>query len=157
MDLMDAAYGLVHRYPGGAASLGPRIGKNATTLSHEVKGTGDAKLGLRTAKAMTDLSGDLAILQAWATDAGQMLVPLPAQRGADTDDCMLRMAAMAEGFGKLCTEVASDLSDGQISDNELHRIDQSAGHMIAAIHALREALARRNQAGKPDIKLVREV
>lgn len=60
MDLMDAAYGLVHRYPGGAASLGPRI-------------------------------------------------------------------------------------------------DQSAGHMIAAIHALREALARRNQAGKPDIKLVREV
>lgn len=148
MNLLDAAYNLVRRYPGGAASLGPRLGKNATTLNHEVKGTGDAKLGLLTAQAMTDLSEDLSILQAWATDAGQMLVPLPTLRDGERDDCMVRMAAMAEEFGRLCTEVAGDLGDGQISDNELRRIDKEAGQMIAAIHSLREALARRNLACK---------
>jgi hypothetical protein len=148
MNLLDAAYNLVRRYPGGAESLGPRLSKSPTTLNHEVLGTGGAKLGLLTAQAMTDMSGDLAILSAWATDAGQMLVPLPVLQTGERDDCMVRMAAMAEEFGRLCTEVAGDLGDGQISDNELRRIDKESGQMIAAIHALREALARRNAACK---------
>jgi hypothetical protein len=149
MNLLDASYNLAHDYPGGAASLAPRVGKNATTLSHELKGTGDAKLGLLTAEKMTVLSGDLRVLHAFAHNCGQMVLPLPAVPDGGSDDCMRRLGATAEEFGKLCAEVAGDLVDGQISDNELARIDRECGALIASLHAMRQSLAQRNQDGKP--------
>lgn len=149
MNLLDAAYNVVHDYPGGAESLAPRVGKNATTLSHEVKRTGAAKLGLDTAEKITQLAGDLRILQAFAANCQQMVVPLPVLESGQADDCMITLGTTAHNFGLLCTEVAGDLSDGKISDNELARIDRECGQLIAAVHAMRKALAQRNQDGKP--------
>lgn len=149
MNLLDAAYNVVHDYPGGSHSLAPRMGKSATTLSHEVAADGTAKLGLLDAAKITALSGDLRILAAFATNAGQMLVPLPQPVDADVDDCMLRLAATVKEFSDLCSEVAGDLKDSQITDNELARVDRECGELIASVHSLREALARRNQATKP--------
>lgn len=148
MHLRDVAYNVVHDYPGGAASLAPRLGKNATTLAHELNGTGVAKLGLMDAEKITHLAGDLRILEAFATNCGQMLIPLPEalQVGHD-EDCMLRLADTAREFGELCKEVAGDLADGSISDNELVRIDRECGELIASLHALRKSLARRNAEG----------
>lgn len=150
MNLLDAAYNVVHDYPGGSHSLAPRMGKSATTLSHEVAADGTAKLGLLDAAKITTLSGDLRILEAFATNCGQMLVPLPAAVDLQSDDCMLRMAATVREFGDLCTEVAADLQDGKISDNELARIDRECGELIAAVHGLRQALEQRNHQSKPD-------
>lgn len=149
MDLRDVAANVVHDYPGGCPSLAPRIGKNATTLSHEVHGTGAAKLGLLDAEKITLRTGDLRILAAFALNCGQMLVPLPEALDTDSDDCMAKLAVAAREFGELCTEVASDLLDGAISDNELARIDRECGELMASLRTLREALFRRNQAGKP--------
>jgi hypothetical protein len=151
MHLRDVAYNVVHDYPGGAASLAPRLAKNATTLCHELSGTGVAKLGLLDAEKITHLAGDLRILEAFATNCGQMLVPLPESIGVADDDCMLRLADTAREFGELCKEVAGDLADGSISDNELSRIDRECGHLIASLHALRESLARRNAECKSNM------
>lgn len=148
MDLRDVAFLLGRQYPGGVRSLAPRIAKNATTLSHELNGTGGAKLGLLDAEAMTLLTGDLRILQAFALNCGQMLVPLPSV-GDGVDDCMHRLASMAKEFGELCTEVATDMVDNVITDNELARIDRECGELMASIHILRESLARRNRESKP--------
>ena len=149
MDLRDVAANVVHDYPGGAPSLAPRIGKNATTLAHEVHGTGAAKLGLLDAEKITLRTADLRILEAFALNCGQMLVPLPEAFDGSADDCMVRLAATAREFGDLCTEVASSLVDGDISDNDLARIDRECGELMASLRALREALSHRNQAGKP--------
>lgn len=149
MDLRDVAANVVHDYQGGAPSLAPRIGKNATTLSHELKGTGGAKLGLLDAEKITQRTGDLRILAAFAINCGQMLVPLPEALAVEGDDCMLRLADTAREFGELCQEVAADLADNTISDNELARIDRACGELIASMHSMREAVARRNMAGKP--------
>lgn len=148
MNLLDAAYNVVHDYPGGADSLAPRVDKNPTTLSHEVSGTGTAKLSLLTAEKITQRTGDLRILSTFATNCGQMLVPLPHVGELPQDDCMLRLADSAREFGDFCREVAGDLADGQISDNELARIDTECGQLIASVHTLRESLALRHQAGK---------
>jgi len=148
MNLLDAAYNVVHDYPGGSQSLAPRLGKSATTLSHEVSATGTAKLGLLDAEKITDLTGDLRILTAFATNAGQMLVPLPPATDLFSDDCMLRLGDAAREFGELCREVGTDLADGSISDNELDRVDTVSGKLIASLHALREALAAHNKADK---------
>ena len=151
MHLRDVAYNVVQDYPGGAASLAPRIGKNATTLCHELNGTGVAKLGLLDAEKITHLAGDMRILEAFATNCGQMLVPLPESVSVADDDCMLRLGDTAREFGDLCKEVAGDLADGRINDNELARIDRECGELIASLHALRESLARRNAECKGQI------
>ena len=150
MDIRDVASNVVHDYPGGAPSLAPRIGKNATTLAHELNGTGAAKLGLLDAEKITLRTGDMRILEAFALNCGQLLVALPPDFDAEsTDDCMARLAATAREFGGLCTEVSTGLADGGISDNELARIDQEIGQLMASLRPLRESLSRRNQAGKP--------
>ena len=149
MDLLDTAYNVVHDYPGGAPSLAPRLAKSSTTLAHEVKATGTAKLGLLDAEKITQLSGDLRILQAFAANCGQMLVPLPDQFRDDADDCMLRLADSARDFGELVREVSVDLGHSAISDNDLRRIDADSGRLIADLHALRESLGKRHAALKP--------
>lgn len=150
MHLRDTAYNIVHDYPGGAVSLAPRMSKSPTTLSHELNGTGGAKLGLLDAEKITQLTGDLRILEAFAGNCGQMLIPFPdSLRLGNEQDCMLRLADTAREFGDLCREVAGDLADGHISDNELGRIDRECGELVASVHALREALARRNAESKP--------
>ncbi|HEY5582568.1 MAG TPA: phage regulatory CII family protein, partial [Rhodoferax sp.] len=122
MNLLDAAYNTVHDYPGGAQSLAPRLGKSGTYLSAEVAATGTAKLGLLDAEKITQLTGDLRILEAFATNCGQMLVPLPQELELTADDCMLRLALSTKEYAAFCIEVASDLADGKINDNELGRI-----------------------------------
>lgn len=149
MNILDAAFNVVHDSPGGAESLAPRIGKNATTLNHELKRTGTAKLGLDTAEKITLVTDDLRILQAFATNCGQMLLPLPSIDVQPGDDCMAKLGDAVREFGELCQEVAQDLSDGTISDNEMRRIDRASGELIASLHALRESLSRRNLASKP--------
>jgi hypothetical protein len=150
MHLRDVAFNVVHDYPGGAPSLAPRIGKSSSTLAHELNGTGIAKLGLMDAEKITQLAGDLRILEAFAMNCGQMIIPLPdALVMGQNEDCMLRLADTAREFGDLCKEVAGDLADGEISDNELDRIDRECGQLISSLHALRESLARRNAAGQP--------
>lgn len=148
-NLLDAAYHAVHDYPGGAPVLAIRMKKNYTTLCHELTSTGTAKLGLLDAQKITDLTGDISILQAWATSAGQMLVPLPSVAAQQGDDCMQRLATTAREFGDLVAEVSGDLADGSVSDNELGRIERECGELIVALHGLMASITQRNHAGKP--------
>ncbi|EYC51714.1 hypothetical protein AZ34_11960 [Hylemonella gracilis str. Niagara R] len=150
MDLRDVAANVVHDYPGGAVSLAPRVGKNPTTLAHELNGTGVAKLGLMDAERIVQATGDLRILEAFALNCRQMLVPLP-DLPADpvVDESISRLAVAAREFGDYCREVAVSLADGQVSDNELARIDREAGELIASLHGVRAAVAQINLRGKP--------
>ncbi len=149
MNVLDASYHVVHDYKGGAQALGLRLGKNGATLSHEVAGFGTAKLGLLDTVKITHMTGDLRILEAWAGEAGQMLVPLPRFDVNLGDDCMLRLAATVKEFGDMCSEAAVSLQDGCVTDNELARFDRECGELIAAVHSLRQALQERNIASKP--------
>lgn len=146
---LDAAFNVVHDYPGGAVSLAPRMGKGVSTLTNEVKAEGSAKLGLEDAVKVSLITSDLRSLEAFARVCGQMLVPLPdVHLPGGADACMLKLAESTQEFGRFCAEVAGDLADGQISDNELKRIDKEMGLLIATVHGLRESLAVRNEAGK---------
>lgn len=146
--ILDAAYHVVHDYPGGSRSLAPRLNKASTTLSHEVTATGSAKLGLLDAVKITAFSGDMRILHAWAIEAGQMLVPLP-EGVSESDECLAKVAAAAKEFSDLVQAAATSLADGRVSDNELDRIKIEAGELFAAVHGLIRSMSERNEAGKP--------
>ena len=66
LHVLDAAQHLVHDYPGGAASLAPRLGKTHTTLCNEVTGRHGYKFGLQDSVKASVFADDLRILNAFA-------------------------------------------------------------------------------------------
>lgn len=164
MNVQDAAYHTVHDYPGGAEALGPRVGKRGTSLSAEVQirapiraandeaeGLGSAasrpKFGLLDAVKVMQLSGDHRIFYAIASELGYLTVPLP-DTAACAGSCAKSVAAVAEEFAQLMQEVAVDIADGRVSDNELARVERCWGELVVAGQQLLKALADINSHDK---------
>lgn len=136
-DLQAAAFNLVADYPGGATVLGPLIGKAASTLSHEVdlRYTG-AKLGLHDAGKLTQVSGDLRIVRAFCALAGGRFQPLPADPANPHAHPLAALGSMAHEFAELVSEAGAALADGQVTPNELQRIQREAGGLLGALNHL---------------------
>ncbi|WP_428001813.1 phage regulatory CII family protein [Acidovorax sp.] len=149
MNVIDAAYNVVHDYPGGAESLGPRVEKNPTTLSHEVAEVGTAKLGLKTAVKLTAFTKDYRILEAFAAQCGRMVLPMPEVLASDGDECLKSLGEVLRESGEVVRELTGSLEDGNISDNEYGRIAKECGHLVSAATNLLAAVRARNAAGKP--------
>lgn len=148
MNVIDAAYGLVRDYPGGAESLAPRLGKSPTTLCHEVSCTGHAKLGLETAVDMTVLSGDMRILRAFATRCGQMLLPM-APAPTTHLECIKRLGVVLATAGCVVRETTEGMSDGVITGNERERVRQACAELVRGTSALMAAIDALHAAGQP--------
>jgi hypothetical protein len=144
--MLDAAYAVVRAYPGGALSLAPRIGKAHGTLSGEVAARPGYKLGLDDAVAISQLSGDLRILNAFAAEMGCLVLHVP-DSGAVGDDVMQRVGAAAKEFGEFVSEVATDASDGDISLNDLKRIEKEWGDLLAVGQGLLAHLRSLHEQG----------
>lgn len=139
--LLDAAYRVVHRCVGGAVALEARLGISRGGLSAQVRAVGTAKLGLETALEITHMTGDLDILHTFAELCGQMCVPMP--------ELLSQLAQSSADYSGLCSELLMDMSDGQISDNELARITTLTAAITADMHRLNVLARRRNADGKP--------
>ena len=137
--LRDQALNLARAYPGGAAALALRMGKNPTTLNHELVGQGTAKLGLEDTATLTALSGDLRVLEAWNAEHGLIVLRMPQLVGDSVGECLDKLSKTAKEFSELVSEVAKDLGDGRVSDNELQRIEREGADVLVAVHALLQA------------------
>lgn len=137
MDVLDAAYRTVHAYPGGAASLGPRMGKSRTALSHEVRPPvgSTAKLGLLDALTIIEFSGDHSIIHAACDRLGGMFIKLDAPVDESTDYGQ-RMSMVAKEFAQLMSEVAVSTADRKISINELRRIEKAWSDLLVQGQAM---------------------
>jgi len=133
---MDAAYHVVHDYPGGADSLGPRLHKPSTTLSHEVNGTGTAKFGLETAVKASVLTRDYRILHAFAVECGHMALPLPETAAADGTSMMECQATFFAEVADVVRELGQVVADGRVTRNERDAVRQQAGELIVALQAM---------------------
>jgi hypothetical protein len=149
MNVMDAAFNVAEDYPGGARALAVAIDKNPVTFSHEVKGTGGAKLGLATAVKMTKRTSDARILTAFAAECGFLVLPLPEALDLDNDDCARALAALSREFGQLCNEACLSLSDGKVSDTEMHRLEREGGELMQSLQGVLACFRARNQLAKP--------
>jgi hypothetical protein len=149
MDVLTAAYHLVHDYPGGPESLAPRLNKSPSSLSHEVKpGYPGAKLGLETAVRMSVLAGDLRVLNAFAADMGCMVLPLmPA--AVDDGQTLQALGAMAAAFSELVHQVSGAMADGRVSDNEMLRLERDGGRLVMTLQAVLGVARANNWSGKP--------
>lgn len=130
--VLDAACNLADDYPGGAKALGPRIGKCGTTLSHELRRTGTAKLGLDTAVRLTTRTGNLAILNAFAAECHCMVLLLPEAMMVEGDQAMVHVAAVAKEFNDVVQSFVAALADGQVTANELVAVRRHWGELQRA-------------------------
>jgi hypothetical protein len=145
--VLDAAYNVLHDYPGGSLSLGPRIGKNGHTLSHEVVQRGTAKLGLVDAVKMSVVSNDRRILNAFAAEMGCMVLMLPKiDRSVNT---FTELGALAREFGEYVEKLSEALSDGKVTDNELARVREELAELIVAAQSLEASASRMNAEQHP--------
>jgi hypothetical protein len=151
MSPIDAAHHIVHEYPGGSEAFAVRLGKAHSTLRAELNpspGT-TAKLGIMTAVAITNLSGDLRIVAAFNEACG-CCPPMPLPR---TDFADASFQALLEAGCELSKDVAEtfsefqrDIADGKVTPNELHAFEQKALETIAAIATLARAMRTKMEA-----------
>ncbi|MCV2365546.1 hypothetical protein LNV23_19020 [Paucibacter sp. DJ1R-11] len=148
MNVLDAAFAIAHDYPhGGARALGMRMGKNS--LSDELNpNISRAKFGLADAVQLQQLTGDYRVLHAMAAELGHLAVPLPAAELGDTP-CASLVAKLAQEFAQLMAEVAQDLADSAVDDNELRRLERQSGRLVAEVQALLKHAATMNAEAKP--------
>lgn len=149
MSVADAAYNVVHDYPGGAAALQVRMGK--TNLSGEVNpNVATAKLGIEDAVTVQLMARDYRILYAMAVELGHF-PPLAMPDGWDqtVDQPCIRTASevVKESADVLHTTVES-LADNHVSDNDMARFDKEWGELIVKGQALRQQMAALNARHK---------
>lgn len=133
MNVKDAIYQAVHDYPGGAEALAPRMGLRPNTLRHMADpksvshGWSPRRFDLLLAHAGT------APLAALCGEHGGIFVPLGAFAEAPTDKLLKQMHTLAKEFGDVPRVIEQALKrDGQISDNELKRIERELAEMVGA-------------------------
>lgn len=142
MNTADAAYHVVHDYPGGSESLGPRVDISSAVLRNKVNPNNDThRLTFAEARRVSDITGDFRMLQAWAHEAGFLLVKAPKNARDSSDMAVLEQVAglmVANGaFGK---EIYDALSDGAISTAEVERIDEAGQGVMTSVAEIKQRI-----------------
>ncbi|HAU4930549.1 phage regulatory CII family protein [Aeromonas hydrophila] len=113
------------------------MGKGENVLANKLNPDCDSHhLNLGEAVAITELTGDNRILDAWAASRGKALVDLPA--GVVSDDDLVEQVLLAQSvFGKLMQSIHDARADGVIDRMEHGQIErigtQAAEHVLGLI------------------------
>lgn len=140
MNVLDAAYKVAHAYPGGTEALGPRAGINAAVLRNKVNpNTATHHLTLEEAVRLTDLTGDTAMLQAWAAHAGFALQRLDAQPESAAS-IVMRLLQVTARHGDLSSAYADALADNVVTPNECKHLGELVRQLQSAAVQLQAAV-----------------
>lgn len=149
MNSTAALYRAAHGYQPGMAQLAGCLGISEHSLQHKVSPSyPGAHCSPDEVMAICELTGDLGPIAAMAARCGQMLLPLPSVNGVK-GDLACKLAGTCKEFGEFVSEISGDLADGQVTPNELRRIEREAGELIAEVHALLAHAAALAEAGRP--------
>lgn len=151
MKPLDAAYHVVHDYPGGAAALAPRLGKASVTLCHEVKPPSGsmAKFGLTDAVKVSDLADDFRILHSFAQALHHQAVRYEIPECDTAEDVHACAAHFTREVAEALLAVNQALTDGRITPNEIHRIEKEVADIapaaVSLVARMRALVAQRSK------------
>lgn len=147
MDVTLALQRAVRGFGLGSAALAARLGVSPTSLAHKVSPTYTAAhCSPEECLVIMEVTGDHGALHAMAGGLGYVLLPVPSLEAGG--ESMQALAKTVGEFGELCSQVATAVADGHITDNERARIEAEGAEALAAIEVLLQAVARANLAGK---------
>lgn len=96
--LLQAAYRVVHRYPGGIEAVAKAIGRTPKYLLKAVSGLPGAKLNVEDSIAITQFTKDYEIVELMTARAGGKLVKLPPPTH-ETEDMDVLFRDVVRGAG----------------------------------------------------------
>lgn len=149
MSVADAAYNVVHDYPGGAAALQVRMG-GKTNLSAEVNpNIRTAKLGVEDAVTVQLMARDYRILYAMAVEL-RHFPPMPMPEPVDNVDqpCIRTASDVVKEAADVLHTTVESLADNDVSDNDMARFDKEWSELIVKGQALRQQMAALNARSK---------
>lgn len=162
MDVLTAAFHLVHDGPGGSGAIAQFLGKARGTLDHEVNPPqgSSAKLGLLDAVKISKLRRDWRVLHAFADECGHACFPRPDAWGggdATTQDVLFRATELAREIAETFGEVNASLSDGTVTPNELEQVERECMETITALTAVARAMREKMESDQAHARRSRGV
>jgi regulatory protein CII len=138
MNVADAAYCVVHDYPGGSEALAPRMGMSAAVLRNKVNpNTPSHRLSLEEADKLTALTGDTRIVEAFAAQHGFAL--RTTEEAAQAPSILHAMTAASAARGAMWNVIQSAIADNRITHNEFSEIERASMEATSAERVLLEA------------------
>jgi hypothetical protein len=136
----DAAYAVVHDYPGGTESLGPRVGVSPAVLRNKVNPNNDThRLTWDEAIRITVVTGDPRMLDAFAAEVDRITVVIPKEQPCDMDVLSDACALVAE-VGDYMRAIHTALADGRLTKSELADVRRKAMTAMSKVAALTACL-----------------
>lgn len=134
--VLRAAHHTVEEHPGGAKALAAAMGVQHKTLLNKVNPNQSSHhLSLHEALRLMLVTKDTRVMDALADALGGQFICSPDVAQGDPK-LMQDLAEMTLRFGELMREVANDIADTVISNNELARIEKEADQLRSALHRL---------------------
>lgn len=148
MDVTIALQQAVKGFPHGTAALAARLGLQVTSLLHKVSPTyPSAHASPEEALSIMEVTGDHGAFFVQARALRYVVLPEPDSTTAQRGTAVL-VRAVRE-FGELASAASAALEDGNITANELARLQREAGEAQAAIQALMRIATALHDAGRP--------
>jgi hypothetical protein len=149
VNVADAAYRTVHDYPGGSASLAPRLGMKQAVLNSKVNPhTTTHHLTLAEASLLMGMTNDFRMLHALNAEHGH--VAQLAEAAPDSGGLLgtvLRANAAEGNFDRILEEA---LADNLITPNEFKLVADAGLKSMEALQALVARIrAASEQGGAP--------
>jgi hypothetical protein len=151
MNWQDAAYATVHDYPGGCASLAPRIGVSPNVLQNKVNPNQTYhKLTQDESVRIQAFTGDARILHAEAEELGYVCIAAGDFTGVS--DCALldlfnreyaALGKFSEHFGNAFASGGIDPQQRDTLRNDMYSIKRILAEIMARIDALADQSAAR--------------
>ena len=147
MNVRDAAFHTVRNYPGGAASLAPRMGMSAQVLNHKTNPNNQTRFNLTLEEAveLQAITDNHAILYAMARELEHTC---SRQNAPENHSVSEGIAQVLKDMGDLVSKVSEVISDGMVTDNEMRAADEKFAALMNDMNALRGLLARNNDEHK---------
>lgn len=150
MDVITAAFNVVHDADGGVPAMAQVLGKARGTLDHELNppAGSSAKLGLRDAVKISKRARDFRILYAFAEECEHLCLPAPQNPSKDdsTEAVLKKACQLSRTIATSFEEMNAALADGTITPAELRTYERDAIQVIAAISDVVRAM-RAKMAG----------
>jgi len=156
MSLLDALRRGIDNYPGGRASLRPRVDpcKSDEVFRKELAGVTSHKLGALDALATAVMCCEAGTPHCFdyaayvARECGGEFRVLGTGQEHDANP-VHRISGLVRETADVTSTVIESMSDGVISDNELSAIEREISEAEEALRKLRHAARAVNAAGKP--------
>jgi hypothetical protein len=137
VNITDAAYAVAHDYPGGTESLAPRLGMSGAVLRNKVNQNNTTHhLTLAEAVRMSDITGDLRVLQAWAREAGMALMEIPQPENCSDGEVLEMMAESMKTFGDVGHQITRTFEDGRVEQHEVRRVRDAIWSHLSKLFGL---------------------